>query len=275
MSIAGGVQRALERAGSIHCHTVQIFTKNQLRWNAPPVQEQSIRVFRRLKSDFSKVVAHGSYLINLASPEQQTFQKSVAALREEIRRCRLLDIDVLILHPGSHRGAGIERGIRRVVEGVRTAYSEERENRLRLTLETTAGGGAILGSSFEQLRDLLQSLEDAGIPAGVCLDTCHVFAAGYELRSRKGYESTWHRFERVIGRQHLLAVHLNDSRGSLGSGIDRHEHIGEGEIGLSGFRMLMNDSRLTETPGILETPKSADMHEDVENLRRLRTLSRV
>lgn len=274
MSIAGGAQRALERAGSIQCEAVQIFTKNQLRWSAPPLQESSIRAFRRLKLNFSKILAHGSYLINLASPEQDIFEKSVEALREEIRRCRLLDIDVLILHPGSHRGAGIDWGIQRAVEGVRSAYGEERENRLRLTLETTAGGGATLGARFEQLRDLLEALQAAAIPAGICVDTCHMFAAGYELRNRKGYESTWRRFERVIGLQHLLAVHLNDSRGSLGSGIDRHEHIGKGEIGLPGFRRLIRDSRLTKIPGILETPKSADMHEDVENLQRLRALSR-
>ena len=272
MSIAGGVHRALERARSISCEAVQIFTRNQLRWSAPALREEEIRSFQRLESGFKAVLAHASYLINLASPDEEIHRKSIRALEEELQRCATLGIPALILHPGSHRGRGIERGIERFVEGARRVYTADRINQVRLTLETTAGGGSTLGGSFEQLRDLLGALEVAGIPAGICFDTCHVFAAGYELRSRSGYRDTWRRFDRVIGRKYLVALHLNDSVAELGSARDRHAHIGKGQIGLSGFQQLVRDPALTQLPGILETPKGPDLREDVENLRVLRTL---
>ena len=272
MSIAGGVHSALERARSISCEAVQIFTRNQLRWSAPALREEEIRSFQRLESGFKAVLAHASYLINLASPDEEIHRKSIRALEEELQRCATLGIPALILHPGSHRGRGIERGIERFVEGARRVYTADRINQVRLTLETTAGGGSTLGGSFEQLRDLLGALEVAGIPAGICFDTCHVFAAGYELRSRSGYRDTWRRFDRVIGRKYLVALHLNDSVGQLGSARDRHEHIGKGQIGVAGFQQLVRDPALTQLPGILETPKGPDLREDVENLRVLRTL---
>ena len=274
MSIAGGVHRALERALSIRCEAVQIFTRNQLRWASPVLQEEEIRSFNRLRPRFKGVLAHASYLINLAGPDQEIHRKSIEALAEELRRCSILGIPALIVHPGSHRGRGVDWGIERLVEGARRVYGADRPEPVRLTLETTAGGGSILGGSFEQLRDLLGALEAAGIPAGVCFDTCHVFAAGYELRTPSGYRATWERFDRVIGKEHLVALHLNDSLGELGSAKDRHEHIGRGQIGVSGFEQLTRDPALSELPGILETPKGRDMHEDVENLRLLRKLGR-
>jgi deoxyribonuclease-4 len=274
MSIAGGVHRALERARSIRCESVQIFTRNQLRWSSPALQEEEIRCFHRLGPQFKGVLAHASYLINLAAPDQEIHRKSIDALTEELRRCSILGIPALILHPGSHRGRGVEWGIERLVEGARRVYTEDRLSHVRLTLETTTGGGSTLGGSFEQLRDLLGALEAAGIPVGVCFDTCHVFAAGYELRTRSGYRATWKRFDRVIGKKHLVALHLNDSLGELGSGRDRHEHIGRGRIGVSGFRRLARDPALAGLAGILETPKGRDMQEDVENLRLLRKLGR-
>jgi len=273
MSIAGGVHRALERARSISCEAVQIFTRNQLRWSAPALREEEIESFLKLKAEF-KVLAHASYLINLASPDEEIYRKSVEALREELQRCCVLGIPALILHPGSHRGRGIEWGIERLAEGAHRVFWSGQSAGVRLTLETTAGGGSILGGSFEQLRDLLGALEAFGVPAGICFDTCHVFAAGYELRTRSGYRATWQRFERVIGRKHLVALHLNDSLGTLGSARDRHEHIGRGRIGLAGFRQLVRDPALAKLPGILETPKGADMLEDVENLNLLRALGR-
>jgi deoxyribonuclease-4 len=274
MSIAGGVDRALERGRSISCEAVQIFTRNQLRWSGPELREEELQSFLELKTTFKAVLAHASYLINLASPVEETHRKSVQALEEELRRCRILEIPALILHPGSHRGRGTEKGIDRVVEGARRVYTQARLHQVRLTLETTAGSGSNLGGSFEQLRDLLGALENAGVPAGICFDTCHVFAAGYELRNRKGYETTWKRFDRVIGRKHLVSLHLNDSVAALGSARDRHAHIGKGQIGLSGFRRLVQDPTLAQVPGVLETPKGPDMREDVENLRLLRDLSR-
>jgi deoxyribonuclease-4 len=274
MSIAGGVHRALERARSISCEAVQIFTRNQLRWSSPALRKEEIRSFHMLRSELRGVLAHASYLINLASPDEEIHRKSTEALAEELGRCAALRIPALILHPGSHRGWGAEWGIKRVVEGALRVYAANRYKSVRLTVETTAGGGSTLGGSFEQLRDLLGALEEADVPAGVCFDTCHVFAAGYELRTRLGYEATWKQFDRVIGRKHLVALHLNDSLGELGSARDRHEHIGKGQIGIFGFRLLTQDPALAGVPGILETPKGKDMREDVENLRLLRSLSR-
>jgi deoxyribonuclease-4 len=274
MSIAGGVNRALERGLSIACDAVQIFTRNQLRWTAPALREDEIREFLQRKSEFAHVLAHASYLINLASPEEEIHRRSVEALEEELRRCRTLGIPSLILHPGSHRGRGVERGIIRFTEGARSAFEAEGGKSVRLCLETTAGGGATLGGRFEHLRDLLGSLEAAAIPAGICLDTCHAFASGYELRTRGGYRSTWKAFDRMIGKQHLVALHLNDSFGDLGSGTDRHHHIGRGRIGVSAFRRLVRDVTLDHLPGILETPKGRNMREDMENLRLLRSLGK-
>jgi deoxyribonuclease-4 len=274
MSIAGGVHRALERARSISCESVQIFTRNQLRWSSPSLQEEEILSFHRLKLEFKRVLAHASYLINLASPDAEIHRKSSEALGEELRRCSILGIPALVLHPGSHRGRGAEWGIGRLVEGARWVYADEQVKQVRLTLETTAGGGSTLGASFEQLRDLLDALETAGVPVGICFDTCHVFAAGYELRTRRGYEATWRQFDRVIGMKYLVALHLNDSLGSFGSARDRHEHIGKGQIGVSGFQRFARDPALAELPGILETPKGRDMREDVENLSLLRRLGR-
>lgn len=273
MSIAGGIQKALQRAASIPCEVVQIFTKNQLRWTAPPLREEEIRVFRKHRGEFKHVLAHASYLINLASPEDKVYRKSVSALEQELYRCHALGIPALVLHPGYHLGLGEDRGIERLVTGVRSAYEGSGCIDVLLALETTAGRGSSLGASFEQLKTIVSAVEAYGFPVGICFDTCHVFAAGYELRTRSGYDSTWQKFDGIIGRKYLIALHLNDSKGGLGSGKDRHEHIGKGRIGLPGFRLLSQDDRLFRIPGILETPKGRDMREDVENLRILRSLT--
>jgi deoxyribonuclease-4 len=273
MSIAGGVHKALQRAASISCEVVQIFTKNQLRWAAPPLREDDIHAFRRRRVEFKHVLAHASYLINPASPEDEVYEKSISALEQELDRCRALGIPALVLHPGYHLGLGVDRGIERLTKGVRSAYEGSGNKDVLLALETTAGRGSSLGGSFENLEAILSAIDAAGIPVGICFDTCHVFAAGYELRTRTGYDRTWQKFDRIIGRRHLIALHLNDSKEGLASRKDRHEHIGKGRIGLPGFRLLAQDSRLSQTPGILETPKGRDMREDVENLRFLRSLA--
>jgi len=274
MSIAGGVHRALERGLSIGCQAVQIFVKNQLRWSAPQLTEEEIQAFRELAPRLASVFAHSAYLINLASPDPAIFARSVTGLADELHRCQLLSIELLVMHPGAHMGSGPEAGIRRLTEGVKQAYDRAEAPGVRLALETTAARGSLLGGRFEELRDMLDRLAGAGLPAGICLDTCHLFASGYELRSAQGYGRTMAALERTVGLEGLKAAHLNDSEGGLGSGVDRHAHIGAGRIGTAGFRHLLVDRRLRKLPGVLETPKSEDLHEDVENLERLRRLAR-
>lgn len=273
MSIAGGAHRALERGLSIGCRAVQIFTRNQLQWAAAPLLPAEVERFRELAPRLRTVFAHSSYLLNLASPDLDLFRRSTAGLAEELKRCRLLGIRILVMHPGAHMGRGIRAGIRRLVDGVRRAYASARSPEVTLALETTSGRGTLLGRRFEELRDILEACAVQGdFPAGICLDTCHVFAAGYELRSRQGYEATLQALQRTVGLKHLRAIHLNDSRGELGSGVDRHAHIGQGAIGTVGFRRLLRDRRLAGLPGVLETPKGEDLHEDVANLKTLRGL---
>jgi deoxyribonuclease-4 len=275
MSIAGGVHRALERGISIGCQAVQIFVKNQLRWSAPRLTEEETQAFRELSPRLASVFAHTAYLINLASPDEQVFARSVEGLAEELRRCQALGIELLVMHPGAHLGSGPKEGILRLAQGVRQAYERAETPGVTLLLETTAVRGTLLGGRFEELRDMLDRLAGRrSIPAGICLDTCHVFSSGYELRNREGYDRTMSSLRRTVGFSCLKALHLNDTEGKLGSGVDRHAPIGRGRIGSAGFRFLMGDRRLKHLPGVLETPKSEDLHEDVENLARLRRLAR-
>ena len=275
MSIAGGVQRALERGLAIRCRAVQIFTRNQLQWVAPPLTDEEVERFRALTPRLRSVFAHTSYLLNLASPQAELFRRSTAGLAEELKRCRLLGIELLVMHPGAHMGRGIGAGIRRLVGGLHQAYAAADAPEVTLALETTSGRGTLLGRRFEELRDILDAASARqDFRAGVCLDTCHVFAAGYELRTRQGYRQTMAAFDRVVGLGSLRAVHLNDSAGAFASGVDRHAHIGAGAIGKDGFRLLVRDPRLRGLPGVLETPKGAELREDVENLATLRGLRR-
>jgi deoxyribonuclease-4 len=272
MSIAGGVSRALKRGRLAGCNAVQVFTRNQTRWRSPPLKEEEALRFRGAAGNFFSVLAHASYLINPASPDATLSARSVYALAEELERCRRLGIQMLVLHPGAHRGAGEKAGIRRVVEALGRACDMAGAGEVRVLLETTAGQGSSLGHRFEQLRDILDGLAAGPCPAGVCLDTCHVFAAGYDIRTPEAYERTWRRFERCLGRSALYALHLNDSKRELGSRIDRHEHIGRGRIGREGFRLLVGDTRLNRLPMVLETPKGPELREDMENLALLRSL---
>lgn len=280
MSIAGGVHRALERGASIGCDVVQVFTRNQTQWRAPLLPDDQRYQFRALAPRFARVFAHASYLINLAAPGQVLWRRSIGGLVEELARCEALGLPFLVLHPGSHRGSGAARGIRRVAEGIRRALGEAglsggRGQSVEVALETTAGSGSALGSRFEELRDLLDRLDAAGVRAGVCLDTCHVFASGWDLRIAEGYRATWDAFDTIIGRKLLRAIHANDSKKPLGSRIDRHAHIGKGEIGLAGFRLLVRDPTLRGVPLCLETPKENDLAADRKNLAALRRLARV
>jgi len=272
-SIAGGIYKAIDRAQSIGCDSVQVFVKSNRSWAVKPLTEEEIALFKERvqRTGIHPVVAHTSYLLNPAAPDEDLWVRSRDTLIVELERCEALGIPYLVLHPGSHVGTGEEEGLRRVAKALGEVHAACPGFRTQILLETTAGQGTNLGYTFEQLAWLLENTPE-GDRLGVCLDTCHVFAAGYELRTPEGYEATMEAFDRTVGLDRLKALHLNDSRHDLGSHKDRHAHIGQGFIGLEGFRNVLNDPRLEGLPGLLETPKSPDLHEDAENLAVLRSL---
>jgi len=272
-SIAGGLHKAFHRAQSVGCDALQVFVKPNRSWEAPPLTEEHITLFRAEAADTAihPVVAHTSYLLNLASPRDELWRKSIDTLILELKRCEALGVPWLVLHPGAHVGTGEKAGLTRMAQALGQVHSATPDIRAGILLETMAGQGTRLGYRFEHLAWLLEHTLEGG-RLGVCLDTCHVFAAGYELRTANGYANTIEAFDAVIGLDRLKAVHLNDSKGELGSHKDRHEHIGQGHIGLVGFRRLLNDSRMTDLPGLLETPKGSDLREDRQNLTVLREL---
>jgi deoxyribonuclease-4 len=273
MSIAGGIHKALERGESIGCECIQLFTANPRQWAARPLSEEDVRQFRRRKAEtgIDPVVAHDSYLINLGSPNEELRRKSITAMSAELDRCAKLGIQYLVMHPGSHGGAGQHSGARRIANALYQLLDGTPSSGVTVLLETTAGHSASLGANFEQLAQVID-LVKLDERLGVCFDTCHAFAAGYEFRTRKGYERTFQELDEIVGLSHLKLFHLNDSKRDLGSHVDRHEHIGKGFLGTKPFRMLMNDPRFRVAPMILETPKGKDMTADVENLAVLRSL---
>jgi deoxyribonuclease-4 len=272
-SVAGGLHEAFDRAESVGCDSVQIFVKSNRSWAVKPLTEEDIARFKAKAEEtgIQPVVGHASYLLNLGTPNEALWTKSRNTLIVELERCEALKISYLVLHPGSHVGAGEGTGLVRVAQALGGVHAATQGFRTQVLLETMAGQGTNLGCRFEQLAWVIEHAPE-GERLGVCLDTCHVFAAGYELRTPEGYAATMEAFERVIGLERLKAVHLNDSKGDLGSRKDRHEYIGQGCIGLEGFRNVLNDSRLAGLPGLLETPKGEDLREDRENLAVLRSL---
>jgi len=272
-SISGGLHKAFDRAESAGCDAVQIFVKSNRSWAVKPLLEEDISQFKAKarETGIHPVVGHASYLLNLASPKEPLWIKSRDTLITELERCEALDVGWLVFHPGSHVGSGEEAGLARVAQALGEVHAATAGFRARILLETTAGQGTNLGYCFEHLAWLMEHAPE-GERLGVCLDTCHVFAAGYELRTPEGYAETMEAFDQVIGLEQLEAIHLNDSKGDLGSRKDRHDHIGKGCIGLEGFRNLLNDPRLAGLPGLLETPKGDDLQEDRENLAVLRSL---
>jgi deoxyribonuclease-4 len=273
MSIGGGVDTAFDRGEQVGCDAIQIFTKNNNQWRAAPLKEETVERYHRRQAEtgIRPVVAHSSYLLNLASPKDELWHKSIEALVVEMERCETLAIPYLVIHPGSHMGSGEEVGIVRITEALNLAHDRLPDAQVKITLETTAGQGTNLGYRFEHLAAMIDGTE-ANERLAVCYDTCHTLAAGYDYRTPEGYADVLAQFDEIIGLDRLSVFHLNDSKQDLGSRRDRHEHIGEGSVGLDGFRHLLNDPRFQETPMLLETPKSKDMHEDVENLARLRAL---
>jgi len=273
MSIAGGVEKAIERGASVGCETIQIFTKNNNQWKAHELKPAQIAQFKanRIKLDIHPIFAHDSYLINLGSPSDELWNKSLDAFTIELERCETLELLGLVMHPGSHTGSGEEAGLRRVAEGLNEAFRRLPGHKTEVWLETTAGQGTNLGYNFGQLRQILDMVSEPE-RIGFCFDTAHILASGYELRERDGYEATFAEFDQILGLGRLRAFHLNDSKKDLGSRVDRHEHIGHGFLGLEAFRMLLNDPRFSDRPMVLETPKGKEMGEDVENLKVLRGL---
>lgn len=275
MSIAKGLEKALLRGQNLGCQTIQLFTKNRNRWQAKPLSQAEVQEFRRVqrKSKIRPLLAHTSYLINLASPQPQIHARSLSALKEEMDRARALGIPYLVIHPGSHGGSGEESGLRRIAGSLDRVLAELEDPSPMILLETTAGQGSSLGWRFEHLakiRDRSRFPERLGF----CFDTCHVFAAGYDIASPSGYESTMGLFIGLIGIERLKAFHLNDSQKGLGSRVDRHQHIGRGTLGRLPFYLLLRDDRFSRLPMILETPKGREGNQDLDeiNLNLLRKL---
>ncbi|MGQ9765954.1 MAG: deoxyribonuclease IV [Anaerolineae bacterium] len=275
MSVAGGLSLAFERARSIGINTMQIFTKNQNRWEQKPTPPEEIeRWFRaQVETGIGPVVSHAAYLLNLGTPDDALWEKSVNALIDELTRAEQLGILGVVLHPGAHMDSGEEAGIARIVAGLNRAHAATAGYKTLTLLETTAGQGTVLGYTFDQLKMMAEGVHEPE-RIGFCLDTCHIFVAGYDIRTPETYAATMAEFDRLLGLQRLRCIHFNDAKKPLGSRVDRHDHIGTGELGLSAFGFFLNDLRLSQVPMILETPKSEDMHEDVENLRVLRGLIR-
>ena len=274
MSMAGGLHLAFERGIKAGCGVIQIFTQNANQWRGRMPTETDARMFReaRAESGINAVLSHDIYLINLAAAPGEVREKSLAAFHEEMARCARLGIDRIVMHPGAHLGDGTERGIERIIGALDRLLDATPEFSGKILLETTAGQGTSLGHRFEQLAAIISGCRSAN-RLGVCFDTCHAFAAGYDLSTTDGYAATFTEFDRILGLDRLLAFHLNDSKKGLGCRVDRHEHIGLGAIGLTGFQLLMNDPRFATTPKILETPKGDDGAMDRVNLGILRGLT--
>ena len=273
MSIAGGLHRALERGRESDCSVVQIFLKNQLQWKARPYTGDEVRAFEtaRKATGMREVFAHSSYLINLAAPEPAEWSRAVEAFHDELERAEALGLPFVIIHPGSHRGEGVEAGVARIARALDEVTSRTPGYRVMVLLENTAGGGATIGRSFEELAALLGAVKESQ-RLGVCLDTCHLFAAGYDLRTREGYEAAMKACARLVGIKRVRAFHLNDAKAKLGSGLDRHEKIGRGKMGVAAFRLLMTDRRFAKVPMALETPKDPEPKADRAALALLRKL---
>jgi deoxyribonuclease-4 len=274
MSIAGGLHRAIERARSIECTAAQIFVKNNMQWFARPLERKEISAFlhHAQRAELQFAFAHANYLINLATTNPQFHANSLRALSEELVRADQLELPFLVLHPGAHLGAGDEAGLAKIVEAIDHVFAAlPKKTKTRLALETTAGQGSCLGHRFEHLAYIIANVREPERLC-VCLDTAHVFAAGYELATEKLTKRMFAEFDRIIGLERLAALHLNDSKTARGSRVDRHEHIGKGRIGLEAFRFIMRDRRFRRIPKVLETPKGKELKEDVENMRTLRSL---
>ena len=278
LSIAGGVERVVERARAVRADCLQLFVKPPQQWRFQPLHDEDAARFRSdaAGAGLSPLVGHASYLVNLATPDEMLYEKSLWCLLAEWDRAERLGLAYLVLHPGSHTGSGEAAGLARVARALDRLHGERPEQPCRILLETTAGAGSTLGGRLEHLKYLVETCE-AGDRLGIAIDTCHLFVAGYDLRTPSAVDETLGKIDAAVGLGRVAVVHANDAKGGLGSGRDRHEHIGRGRIGREGFRALVNHPALAALPFILETPKR-DAHSrnmDPVNLRTLRRLVRV
>ncbi len=275
MSIAGGYLNAVLAAQAAGCDTVQLFTKNNNQWLGKPMTSEDARLFRDAirNSGIRLPTAHNCYLINLASPDDAMWKRSIDAMVDEVHRSELLGLSYLVTHPGSHLESSVEAGLSRVANALDEIHRQTLGATVQILLEITAGQGTNLGHRFEHIGAILNQVRDPD-RLGVCLDTCHAFAAGYAMETSADYRATMREFDRAIGVKLLKAFHLNDSKREFGSRVDRHEHIGRGHLGLAPFRHILNDARFRRTPMVLETPKGVEKGKDLDviNLRRLRRL---
>jgi deoxyribonuclease-4 len=282
MSIAGGAHKAIGRGKELGCTALQVFTKNANQWAAKPLSDEDARLFTGACAEHGykpeDLIAHDSYLINLASPDEALWEKSCVAFGHELDRCAALCIPGLVTHAGAHMGSGEEAGLARIAQALECVLKDRPGQNVMVLLETTAGQGTSLCYCFEHLASVLEHLSmEAKRRVGVCWDTCHLFAAGIDFTEEYQYERMVESFDRIVGLDKLRAIHLNDSKKGLGSRVDRHEHIGQGALGLEPFRFIMNDPRLAHLPKVIETPKGAAGEEtanDTMNLSALRSLVR-
>jgi deoxyribonuclease-4 len=273
MSIAGGVDKSLLLGKTINCDAIQIFTKSSRQWAAKPYTKEEIELFEinRKETGIVTVIAHDSYLLNLGSPDRALRKRSIAAFIDELERCEILGVSNLVAHPGSHVGTGEDEGIKTIARSLNEVHTACPGYKVKVTLEITAGQGSNLGYRFEQIARIVDATKESD-RLRVCFDTEHAFAAGYDIRTKEGYERTFMEFDEQIGIERLAAFHLNDSKKEFNSRVDRHEHIGKGHIGVEAFRLLLNDKRFWGLPMCLETPKGPDLAEDHENLTLLKSL---
>src|SRR5499433_687114 len=276
MSIGGGASMAIERARSIRCTAMQIFVKNNMQWFARPLTREEVRTFldHVQRGELLSVFGHANYLVNLAATNPQFHANSIRALAEELVRADQLELPFLVLHPGAHLGAGEEAGLKKIADSVDEVFRKIPKVKTNIALEITAGQGSCIGHRFEHLAHIIANVREPE-RLRVCLDTAHLFAAGYDISSDRSIRKTLREFDRIIpqARDRLVAIHVNDSKTDRGSRVDRHEHIGKGRIGLDLFRFIMRSPRFRKIPKVLETPKGKDLAEDVINLKTLRRLA--
>ena len=273
VSVAGGVDTSFKRAVELNCTAFQIFTKSNRQWKAKPLNPEEIDRYheQQVETGITPVICHASYLLNLGTADDAVWQKSIEALIVELERCERLKIPYLVIHPGAHLKAGVEAGLARVSQGLDIVHERLPEVEVKVAVEITAGQGTTLGSTFEEINQIITACQQSDRLA-VCFDTCHALAAGYEFRTPESYRTMIDTFDQVVGIDRLTVIHVNGSVKDLGSRVDRHTHIGEGCIGLEPFGYFLNDARFQKVPFLLETPVDKDPEDNLRNLAALREL---